>query len=73
VNGSRASAALEFCKGSGVVVAAVVGFPLGASTQQSKINEAVSIISLKHNTQRTNLPHHSLLFSTIYCVYFLLI
>lgn len=41
VNGSRVETAVELCKGSNVVVAGVVGFPLGASTSSSKVHEAV--------------------------------
>jgi deoxyribose-phosphate aldolase len=41
VNGSRVETAVDVCKGSNVAVVGVVGFPLGASTLNSKINEAV--------------------------------
>jgi deoxyribose-phosphate aldolase len=46
VNGSRVKEALEACRGSDVVVAAVVGFPLGASTQNSKVNEASELLTM---------------------------
>eukprot|EP01126_Amoeba_proteus_P053855 TRINITY_DN6586_c0_g3_i5.p1 TRINITY_DN6586_c0_g3~~TRINITY_DN6586_c0_g3_i5.p1 ORF type:complete len:284 (+),score=43.49 TRINITY_DN6586_c0_g3_i5:165-1016(+) len=46
VNGSRAQQALVSLEGTNVNVAVVVGFPLGASTSLSKVNEANELWSI---------------------------
>jgi deoxyribose-phosphate aldolase len=45
VNGSRVQYASHYLKGSGVKVAAVIGFPLGAMSTEAKVAEAKDVVS----------------------------
>lgn len=46
VNGSRVAQCVEELRGSGVKVAAVIGFPLGAGTPKAKAREARELIDI---------------------------